>query len=142
VDQNFLTIGLVVVFAVMLIFMFRNSRKRQRDQAELQTKMVPGAEVMTSHGIFGRLISVDDDTNEAIIETTPGTQLRVHRQTLSKVVEPTLDETSADDDVAPLETPDGQPEFGERVDSDAADEVASTDTDAKPARASRKKASE
>jgi preprotein translocase subunit YajC len=137
VDQNILTIGLVVVFAVMLIFMFRNSRKRQREAQELQTKMVPGVEVMTSQGIFGTLISVDDDTNQAIIETTPGTQLRVHRQTLSKVVEPEAPAEAGEvpaDDV--LETPEGEPEFGERVD------VADDDTDAKASGAARKKTAE
>ena len=68
--------------------MFRNSRKRRADAEELQTKMVPGAEIMTQTGIFGTLISVDDEKNEAIIETTPGTKLRVHRQTVARVVEP------------------------------------------------------
>ena len=72
----------------MIFFMFRNSRKRKRDAEELQSKIVPGAEVMTQHGIYGTLISVDDEKNEAIIETTPGTQLRVHRQTISRVVDP------------------------------------------------------
>jgi preprotein translocase subunit YajC len=147
VDQNFLTIGLVVVFAVMLIFMFRNSRKRQREAAELQTKMVPGAEVMTSQGIFGTLISVNEDTNEAIIETTPGTRLRVHRQTLSKVVEP---EAAAEDAPAAgtvadgshdaLETPAGEPEFGERVDADEATDA--DDSASKPTSTPRKKSAE
>ena len=59
------------------------SRKRKRDAEELQTKIVPGAEVMTQHGIYGTLISIDDEKNEADIETTPGTKLRVHRQTLA-----------------------------------------------------------
>jgi preprotein translocase subunit YajC len=145
VDQNILTIGLVLVFAVMLIFMFRNSRKRQRDQQEMQSKMVPGAEVMTSHGIFGTLISLDEDNNEAVIETTPGTQLRVHRQTLSKIVEPTVADEAAQDDDDVLETADGEPEFGERVESveDADIETSSDEpAPAKAARTPRKKASE
>src|SRR5258705_5880558 len=88
-DSNLLlNVGLFALLAIVIIFMFRNSRKRRRDQEELQTKMVPGAEVMTQTGIFGTLISINDDTNEAIIETTPGTKLRVHRQVLARVVEP------------------------------------------------------
>jgi preprotein translocase subunit YajC len=79
-----LTIGLVVLLAVMVLFMFRNSRKRKRDAEELQNKFVVGAEVMTQHGIYGTLVSLDDEKNEAIIETTPGTKLRVHRQTSSR----------------------------------------------------------
>jgi preprotein translocase subunit YajC len=43
---------------------------------------------MTNFGLFGKLLSIDDATNVAEIETTPGTIVRVHRQTLSKVVSP------------------------------------------------------
>ena len=88
-DSNLLlNIGLFALLAVVIIFMFRSSRKRRADAEKLQTQMVPGVEVMTQHGIYGTLVSVDDEKNEAIIETTPGTKLRVHRQTLARVVEP------------------------------------------------------
>ncbi|MBI5160458.1 MAG: preprotein translocase subunit YajC [Micrococcales bacterium] len=133
-DQNFLTIALVVVFAIMIFFMFRNSRKRKRDQEEMQSKLLPGAEVMTTHGIFGRLVSIDDGSNEAIIETTPGTRLRLHRQTLSRLVEPVAaSEVAADDDTAEpaVDAPTStlgvaaEPEYGERHAADT-----DTDTDA------------
>jgi preprotein translocase subunit YajC len=115
-----LTIGLVLLLAVMVIFMIRNSRKRKRDAEELKNKFVPGAEVMTQHGIFGTLISVDDEKNEAIVETTPGTRLRIHRQTISRVVEP--EEIAPEEDVVADDAPAGEPEFGERVVADEADE--------------------
>jgi len=108
-----LTLGLLVLLAVVIFFMFRNSRKRRRDAEELQTKMLPGAEVMTQHGIFGTLISVDEEKNEAIIETTPGNRLRVHRQTLARVVEP--DEGPVAEDETRSEPDAGEPEFGERT---------------------------
>jgi preprotein translocase subunit YajC len=141
-----LTIGLVVLLAVMVIFMFRNSRKRKRDAEALKDKFVPGAEVMTQHGIYGTLISIDDEKNEAILETTPGTRLRVHRQTISRVIDP----VEADEDVieepsgADLANsghelnqdhaiPAGEPQYGERT-GDSIDD--------KPKRAPRKKAAE
>ena len=34
------------------------------------------------------LVSIDDEKNEAVIETTPGTKLRVHRQVISRVIDP------------------------------------------------------
>jgi len=43
---------------------------------------------MTNFGLFGKLLSIDEATNVAEIETSPGTIVRVHRQTLSKVVTP------------------------------------------------------
>ena len=37
------TIIMLAVLAVLIFFMFRNSRKRKRDAEELQNKFVPGA---------------------------------------------------------------------------------------------------
>jgi preprotein translocase subunit YajC len=141
-----LTIGHVVLLAVMVIFMFRNSRKRKRDAEQLQNKFVPGAEVMTQHGIYGTLISVDDEKNEAIIETTPGTRLRLHRQTISRVIDPIEAEEDVVEEPAGSELesaapelnedhaiPAGEPQYGERT-GDATEE--------KPKRAPRKKAAE
>ncbi|QEO10148.1 preprotein translocase subunit YajC [Protaetiibacter larvae] len=132
---------LAALLAVMIFFTWRNSRKRKAEAENLQSQIVPGAEVMTQHGIYGTLISIDEDKNEAIIETTPGTQLRVHRQTIARVVdpiepEPADDEASDDlsDEVVDAEetaaeaVETSEPEFGERV--------------AKPKRASRAKPSE
>lgn len=93
-----LTIGMLLILAVLIFFMFRNSKKRKAQAAQLQDKMVPGAQVMTNFGMFGELIAIDEDSNEALIEVAPGTTLRVHRQVLARVVEDeTVAETPADD---------------------------------------------
>jgi preprotein translocase subunit YajC len=73
--------------ALLVYFMVRNSRKQRATQMELQEKLQPGAEVMTSFGLFAHVVSIDDDTNVAVIDAGSGTLLRVHRQTLTKVVE-------------------------------------------------------
>jgi preprotein translocase subunit YajC len=142
-QDNFLTIALVLVLVVMVIFMVRNSRKRKRDAEELQNKFVPGAEVMTQHGIYGTLISIDDEKNEAIIETTPGTRLRVHRQTVARVIDPVDIDPEKDvvEDAPEVEAASGAPEYGERIAEDAA---TTTETEAEkpaaPARAPRSSA--
>ena len=140
---DFTLILLAGLLVVMIFFTWRSSRKRKADAEEMQTKLQPGAEVMTQHGIFGTLISLDDEKNEAIIETTPGTRLRVHRQTVSRVIEPELepiddevvddefvDEADVETSVEADDTPTGptEPEFGERTE--------------KPKRAPRKKPTE
>jgi preprotein translocase subunit YajC len=84
-DQTYI----IVIFAVLLIgFMIFSSRRNRKRQATLREAIVPGVEVMTNFGLFGKLLSVDEVTNVAEIETSPGTIVRVHRQTLSKVVTP------------------------------------------------------
>lgn len=121
-----LTILMIVILAALVFFMFRNSRKRRKEQEETRSKMVPGAEVMTNFGLYGRLVSVNEDDNTAVIETSPGHEVKVHRQVLARVVEPTATET-AGDDAAPAGTElnedhaipaegSTEPEYGERLD--------------------------
>ena len=85
---------MMAVLALLVFFMFRNSRKQRQTQLELQEKLVPGAKVMTSFGLYATLLSIDDDTNVAVIKTGKSTTLEVHRQVLTKVIE---DEVPADD---------------------------------------------
>ncbi len=82
-----LTLIMLVVLAAMIFFMFRSNKKRKAQAEELQSQMVPGAEVMTNFGLFGELTAIDEERNEALIEIAPGTIVRVHRQTLARVVD-------------------------------------------------------
>ena len=115
------TIIMLAVLAVLIFFMFRNSRKRQSEARELQSKVQAGAKVMTNFGVFGTILSIDEDENQVLLETSPGTVLTVHRQTIARVVEPVA--ATAATEVAPAE---GEPEFGERVDDAPTDEAPDT----------------
>jgi preprotein translocase subunit YajC len=156
------TIVMVLLLVVLVFFMFRNKRKRDRTQAELATKMVPGVEVMLTFGLYGTVVSIDDETNVAEVEVmltfglygtvvsiddetnvaevevSPGTIVKVHRQTLGRVVEPVVVD-DATDEVAPLDarTADDEapldltkPTYGERaetvVDDDRLDSSSTT----------------
>lgn len=88
---------MIAALALLIWFMFRNSRKQRQAAAELQEKLVPGAEVMTSFGLFATVVDIDDDTNVATIDAGSGTLLRVHRQVLTKVVDDEPVEQPADD---------------------------------------------
>ncbi|TQL47948.1 preprotein translocase subunit YajC [Homoserinimonas aerilata] len=117
-----LLIVMVAVLALFIFFQFRNSKKRRAEQEKLQSKMVPGAEIMTQFGLYGTLLSIDEESNEALVETTPGTVLRVHRQTILKVVEDDAVEAEDTTDSVELDD-DSEPAFGERVDkADSADD--------------------
>jgi preprotein translocase subunit YajC len=42
---------------------------------------------MTTSGIFGTIVSIDAEENQIVLETTPGTKLRIHRQAVTTIVE-------------------------------------------------------
>ncbi len=113
------TIIMLVVLAVLVFFMFRNSRKRQAEARELQSKVAPGAKVMTNFGLFGTIVSIDEAENHVELEIAPGTIVTVHRQVVARVVEPSLESTvdETDEDLT------GEPEFGERTTLPPADET-------------------
>jgi preprotein translocase subunit YajC len=128
---------MIAVLAVLVFYFFWNSRKRKQQTEKLQSAMVPGVEIMTSFGLFGTLVSVDEVENSAVLEISPGTTVRVHRQTLSKVVTPTEEGTprsveeamaianrEAEEREFELNTDTAirstEPEFGERTDESSA----------------------
>jgi preprotein translocase subunit YajC len=93
---------MIGALALLVYFMVRNSKKQRQTQMELQEKLQPGAEVMTSFGLFAHVVSIDDDTNVAVIDAGSGTLLRVHRQTLTKVVD---DEATPEPEASADDTP-------------------------------------
>jgi preprotein translocase subunit YajC len=131
-----LSIGMLAILAVLIFFMFRNGQKRKKDIEEKQSKVVPGAEVMTNFGVFGRILSVNDEKVE--VETSPGNVLTVHRQTIVRFLDdepkPEVEEEVVVDETPELNEdhaifPPAAPEFGERVDG----------AESKPATDSREK---
>ncbi|RZT64212.1 preprotein translocase subunit YajC [Microcella alkaliphila] len=118
-----LTIVMLGVLGLLIFFMVRNSRKRRAMVDELQQKMVPGAEVMTNFGLFGTLVELDEDENIATIEVSPGSTIRVHRQTLARVIEDDEPVQGSTDD-AP-----GTDEAGPRLNESSVDPTERKKTD-------------
>lgn len=77
---------IMLALGALLIFMMVSSRRKQKArQEQISRGLVPGARVMTGAGIFGTVVSVDEDTNQVTIESGPGTQLIVHRQAIGQI---------------------------------------------------------
>jgi preprotein translocase subunit YajC len=85
-----MTILLFVMLGVFVFMMFRRNKKTQQQQAELQSKFGPGVEVMTSFGLFGRILEIDEAENKVVLEISPGNTATVHRQAVTKIVEPVV----------------------------------------------------
>lgn len=98
----------IVLFAMLGLFifmMFRRNKKTKEQQATLQSQFAPGVEVMTSFGLFGRIISLDDEENKVVLELSPGNLATVHRQAVTKIVEAAVvdeEPTAVPDDASSL----------------------------------------
>jgi preprotein translocase subunit YajC len=118
--------GIQIIFLVaavaLVIFMIFNGRRNRAKQAALRSEMTPGSDIMTNFGLFGKLLSVDEVTNVAEVETSPGVIVKVHRQTLSKVVTPT--------DAGDADAPRSVEEAMERANREQAEKEAAAKVDA------------
>lgn len=105
----------VIIVAIVLL-MFRNGRKRQRDQLALAQGLKPGAEIMTSFGVFGTIEAIDDAENRIRVKTGPTSEITIHRQAIGRVVTPVADDsTELNGEPIVLDDAAADPEFGERV---------------------------
>jgi len=92
-----------------------NTRKRQKAQQEkLSNNLREGATVMTSFGMFGTVTDVDDDGVKVTVETTPGTSVVIHRQTIAQIEAPQDEEPVA-------ETPDADKAEADKTDANKTD---------------------
>jgi preprotein translocase subunit YajC len=77
----------LLIFALpvlLLLFIFSSQRKRQRTFTQLQSTLQPGQEVLTTSGLYGRIVSIDDTV--AVLETAPGQTVRWDRRAIASVV--------------------------------------------------------
>jgi preprotein translocase subunit YajC len=97
-----MSILLFVMLGVFIFMMFRRNKKTQQQQAELQSKFAPGVEVMTSFGLFGRIVDIDEAENKVTLELSPGNLATVHRQAVTKVVEPAAEPAAQPAEASPV----------------------------------------
>lgn len=78
-----------LALAALLIFFLFNSRRKQKARVEqIKNGLVPGASVMTTFGVYGTVIAIDEENNQVTVESGPGTVLRVHRQAIGQIEAP------------------------------------------------------
>jgi preprotein translocase subunit YajC len=87
---DIMTILLFVMLGLFIFMMFRRNKKTRQQQTQLQSKFAPGVEVMTSFGLFGRIVEIDEEENKVLLELSPGNTATVHRQAVTKIVEPVV----------------------------------------------------
>jgi preprotein translocase subunit YajC len=89
---------IILIGAVFYLLIMRPARTKQRKQMELMSGLTPGSRVMTTAGIYGTVVAIDDD--DAELEIAPGVVIRVVKAAIGKVIET---ESAQSDQVPPAE---------------------------------------
>jgi len=89
---------LLLGMPVMLFLMMRSQRRKASQQQNLQRSAGIGSEIMTTAGIFGTIVDEDEDEGTIILEIAPGTQIKLIRGAISRVVSEDDDEDEDGDE--------------------------------------------
>ena len=117
--ESLLFFALILVAFYFLII--RPQRNRARQAAQLQARLVPGVEIMTTAGLFGRVVEVHDDA--LVLEVSPGVLVRFAKAAVGRIID--ADDTSESDDA---DTDDTDADDTDVADVDATDD-ATTDAE-------------
>jgi preprotein translocase subunit YajC len=80
-----LFIPMILIGAAMYFLMIRPQRRKMRSQAELQSSINVGDEVMTTSGMYGFVTSLEGDI--AWLEIDDDVQIRIARAALQRKVD-------------------------------------------------------
>ncbi len=81
--------GLLPLLLILVFFWFlilRPARNRQREVMNVQGSITPGAQVMTSAGLYATVQAVEDDA--VVLEIAPGVEVRYAKQAIVRIIEP------------------------------------------------------
>ncbi|HKX15517.1 MAG TPA: preprotein translocase subunit YajC [Propionibacteriaceae bacterium] len=113
-EQYSTLIFIALLVAAFYFLILRPQRKRQQAMRQTMNALSPGDRVMLASGLFGTVVSVGPQ--QVVLEISPGAELTVLKQAVSKIVTPAdednleeedeldeLDTASAED--SPIEEP-------------------------------------
>ncbi len=76
---------IVVVIAVFYFLLMMPQRRQQKQRQQMMQQLGPGAEVLTAGGIYGKIVSINDD--QYLIEVANGVELKMDQRSIVRVVQ-------------------------------------------------------
>ena len=74
----------ILIFIIMYFLVIRPQQKKAKDHQEMLSKLKKNDEVMTSGGIYGKVVDLKE--NVVTLEISPNVRIRVNRPQISAVV--------------------------------------------------------
>ena len=100
-------IFIALLVAAFYFLILRPQRKRQQTLQRTMSALSPGSRVMLASGVFGTVVSVGP--RQVVLEVSPGAELTVLKQAITKIVteddEDVLAEDELEEGVATLDEP-------------------------------------
>jgi len=73
---------MILIFIVIYFFMIRPQQKKQKELATYRSSVKSGDKIITTGGIYGKIVSLQDNT--VIIEVEDRTKIKIDRSAIVK----------------------------------------------------------
>jgi preprotein translocase subunit YajC len=87
----------------MYFLMIRPQQRRQREVQQMQATLGSGAVIMTSSGIYGTVVDVDEEEDIIDLEIAEGVSIRVARAAVARVIAPAQADADEVEDVEEID---------------------------------------
>ena len=100
---------LALAFVVLIVLPMRTRNRQLQATRQLQARLTTGTEVMTTSGLYGRVVGLAEDTVD--LEVSPGVVVRWARAAIAEVRQssPAAEAPAADADADPAPKSNGEP---------------------------------
>ncbi len=88
-DMLFSMLPLVLIFVVFYFLLIRPQQQKMKAHRAMVSAVKRGDKVLTSGGIYGSVVKVEDADDVAVVEIAKDVRVRVARSTISDVVNKT-----------------------------------------------------
>ena len=78
----------VVIFGAMYFLMIRPQKRQRVQQQMLLNSLEVGDDVMTTSGMLGTIVQIDEDEDVVTVEIAPGTRVRMVRAGVGRKLTP------------------------------------------------------
>jgi preprotein translocase subunit YajC len=95
----------VLLLVGMYFLMIRPQQRRARETREMQRSVGPGAEVMTTSGIYGTVTEIDQEDDTVVLEISTEVHVRFARAAIGRVISPGPDAGGAEADAGEVDHP-------------------------------------
>ena len=90
IDFNSIMINalpMVLIFFVFYFFIIKPQKKKQQEHQEMISKLISGAEVLLSSGVYGKISSMPLDKEFCFVEIANNTTIKIDKKEIVKVIQ-------------------------------------------------------
>jgi preprotein translocase subunit YajC len=91
-NPNFLSfVPLIFLFFVFYFFVIRPQRKRNLEEQKMRSSLRVGDKIVTTAGIFGTIMQIDDVKSVVSIEVSKGVSITIYKASIVETLTPKED---------------------------------------------------